>query len=136
MKAKIIYTIILVLSVLSLNYNAKPIDDEKLEIIEKNCYHSLMHLNEGIKESAIFVSMQFKNRYPEHNDDRFIETLDELVQKSESAVISYKAYLAKLYFTNNELFNDIDLSTIMEEEKAYSEISEKINRIILSAKSN
>ncbi|MDX1700008.1 MAG: hypothetical protein R3250_05280, partial [Melioribacteraceae bacterium] len=112
------------------------VDRRRLEIVSANCLHSLRTENEGVVESAIFVSIQFKNRFPDSNDEKFVDALNELVKYSPSPVISYKAHLAKLYFESTDLFNDIDVSSILDEERVYSDISDRINRLRLSASLN
>jgi hypothetical protein len=129
MKAKIWYTFILLLALLSLNYSADNLDNKKMDLIERNCYHSLMHGNAGVKEAAIFVSIQFKNRFPNWEDEKLLEALEELVRDSDNPVISYKAQLARLYFKNNELFDEIEINSIENEQKVFNEISSRINNL-------
>lgn len=132
MRSKIIYLTILIFLILSLTLEAQQKQFKKLDLIEQNCYQSLVHENRGVSESAIFISIQFKHRFPNRNDDKFIEALEELMNNSDSPIISYKAQLARLYFKSNELFTDIAVNSIYEEQKVYGEIADKINRIILA----
>lgn len=132
MKTKLIYTLLLALSLFLLNIEAQPLNEKKLESATENCYSSLMHDNLGVVESAIFVSIQFKNKYPKENSNQFIEALDELAKNSENPIISYKAQLARMYFKNNELFSNIEVISIKDEQKVFEKIAEKLNSIILA----
>ena len=132
MKQKIIYALILFTALLSLNLNAQTFTGEKLESIIENCHYSLMHENIGVAEAAIFISIQFKKRYPQENDKVFLEALEELAQNSKSPVISYKAQLARIYFMNNDLFKDIEVNSIEEEQKVFGQISDRISNMRLA----
>jgi hypothetical protein len=123
MKSKILYTVILLVALFSLNLNAKT----PVENLKKNCYNSLKHDNEGVAESAIFVSIQFKNRFPNENDSKFIDVLEELSIESKNSRLSYKAQLAKIYFTNMDWFKNIEIKSIEDEQKIFEEIAETIS---------
>lgn len=132
MRGKLIYATILIFLIFSLTLEAQTKQLKKLELIEQNCYQSLVHENRGVSESAIFISMQFKHKFPNRKDGKFVEALEELMNSSESPVISYKAQLARLYFKSNELFTDIAVNSILDEQKVYGQIADRIKRIMLA----
>lgn len=134
MNKKIIYTTILTILLFVINIEAQPTNEIRTKLIAKNCYESLMHHNKGVTESAIFVSIQFRSKFPNANSAEFIEALDELAKNSENPIISYKAQLAKLYFKNTELFSNIDVHSIENQQKVFEQIANKINSIMLASK--
>ena len=132
MKKKIIYTTILMISLLTLNLNAQTFDKERKEAAYENCYHSLKSENLGVIESAIFVSLQFKNRFPEMNTKKMVTVLADLATNSDSPRISYKAQLAMLYFKNSAWFEKVEVKTILDEQKTFEQIAETLNNSILA----
>ncbi len=134
MKTKILYTIILVLSILSLSTNAQATQKKlrKTESFKANCLSALQNGNRGVVESAIFVSVQFKNRFPNENISTLIEALEEIANEDESPRVSYKAQLAKTYINNTEWFENIDVSSIEYEKEVYAEIAETFSSKILA----
>lgn len=132
MKRKIIYTLVLTLTLTIVNLVAQPIDKEKTDLMAKNCYVALTHENAGVVESAIFLSMQFKNRFPSLDDNEFIEVLNDIAKNSNSPVVSYKAQLARTYFKNIDLFTNIEVKSIKSENLVYEQIANKINSIMLA----
>jgi hypothetical protein len=133
MKAKIIYALILALSILALQLNAQSPDTDKIERLAENCVLALTHENSGVAESAIFLSIQFKNRYPNENSKKFVEVLDDIASESKSPRISYKAQLAKIYLVNKKWFDGVEIGSIESEQKVYEEISSKINQIMFAS---
>ncbi|MFZ1290885.1 MAG: hypothetical protein WAR79_12390 [Melioribacteraceae bacterium] len=129
-KAIVILTVILLFSQ---SLNAQPNENEKIKTVVENCFKSLTNDNEGVVESAIFVSIQFKNRFPEESDNIFVSALNDLAINSRNAKISYKAQLAKIYFENTELFKDIQIKSIYDDQKVYEQISEKLNSVVLAS---
>lgn len=132
MKTKIFYVLLLILLIISQNIDAQPTNDEKIEKIVKNCYNCLIHDNQGVVESALFVSIQFRNKFPNENTRVFIEALKELAEKSQNPRISYKAQLAKIYFKNTELFKNVEIKSIKEEKQVFEQIAKTLNNVILA----
>lgn len=133
MKTSIKTFIFITLVFLSSTVFAQTTKQEKVDIIIENCINSLSHNNQGVIESAIFVSIQFKNKYPKADDNKFIKLLNEIARNSENPRISYKAQLAKLYFENTNLFNKIEVKSVNEEREVYKKISEKLNNIMIAS---
>lgn len=133
MYKKLTYTFFLVISIITINITAQPLSEKRLDILTKNCFNSLTNENPGIVESAIFVSIQFKNRFPDENDSKFVKALDQIANESDNPRLSYKAQLAKIYFNNTEWFNKIKINSILNEQKIYKEIAETINKIMFTA---
>lgn len=130
---KLLFTTILFLGIFALNLKAQSSDEEMLEMMAENCHNSLTHENLGIVESAIFISIQFKNKFFNKNMNEIIQELDEIASESESSRISYKAHLAKMYFNNYEWFKNVDVSSRENEQKVYEEIAETISNIMLAS---
>lgn len=133
MKEKIIYTIVLAVTLLALNLNAQSYDSKKIDAANKNCYNSLTSENQGVAESAIFISMQFKNRFPEENTNKIMSALNELANNSENPRISYKAQLAKMYFKNTNWFKNVEVKSLYEEQKTFEQIAETLNSLIVAS---
>lgn len=185
MKTKIIYTGILLLSVLSLFTNAQPyteklradfltnyysnyqnelrhdssqinvsdslatknllnrtdeINDNKpssnqsvnLDNLRANFLSSLKSENTGVVESAIYVSIQFKNKFPYENVTNYIKVLDEIAKNGVNSRISYKAQLAKIYLINSDWFENIKINSIDKEKEVYAAIAETITEKLFS----
>ena len=140
MKTKLSLTTLLYLAVLSVSIfalnieaqTAQEIKEKKNENLIKNCYNALTHSNAGVVESAIFVSIQFKNKFPDADGEELIEALDEIASESKSAKISYKAQLAKMYFNNSEWFKNVEVSSIKDEQKVYENIAETLSSIMFA----
>ena len=135
MKKKIYYTLSIIVLLFIINLEAQPLRKTRTEMITENCYNSLTHKNNGVCESAIFVSMQFKNKFPSLDYEKFIDALNEIAKNSNNPVISYKAQLAKLYFKNVELFANVEIQSIKDENLVFEEIAKRINNIMV-AKNN
>ncbi|MCW8850998.1 MAG: hypothetical protein OQJ81_13560 [Melioribacteraceae bacterium] len=133
MKKKIIYTAVVLLTFVTLNLDAQTLDSKRKEAAFENCYHSLMSDNQGVLESAIFVSLQFKSKFPEMNADKMVKALAELATNSDNARISYKAQLAILYFKNKAWFDKIEVKSIHDEQKIFEEIAETLSNSLLAS---
>jgi len=133
MKAKVIYTAILLVALLNLNIKAQQPTKEKINVLIKNCYNSLTHENQGVAESAIFVILQFKNKFPYENTAQFVEALEEIAIDSENARMSYKAQLAKIYFNNHDWFSNVEIKSIENEQKVFEEIAGIISSKMFAA---
>ena len=90
-------------------------------------YNNLESKTEGVSESAIFVSLQLKSKYPNIDSEKFIDALEQIVENSKNAKVSYKAELAKLYFQNPDWFEKVEIKSILMEEEVYVKIAEKIS---------
>lgn len=132
MKSKILYGLIFLFTILTLNVNAQTADKKKITSVLRNCYAALTHDNVGVVESAIFISMQFKNKFPNENASKLLDAIEEIAEDGESPTLTYKAQLAKIYINNRALFDDIVINSIQDESKVYSQISEKLNTIMLA----
>jgi hypothetical protein len=120
------------LLVVSSSLVAQPTENEKLNTLVENCTNALNHENDGVVESAIYVSLQFKNRYPEQNDKNFVQALDRIANTSENARVTYKAQLAKIYFKNSDWFSAIEVNSIFDEQEVFEKIAEKVNTVLLA----
>lgn len=133
MKKKIIYTAIFLITLLTLNLNAQSYDNKRIEAAYENCYQSLKSENQGVIESAIFVSMQFKYRFPEMNTNKMVRALADLATNSDIPRISYKAQLAILYFKNTAWFDKVEVKSIFDEQKTFEQIVEALNNSIIAS---
>ena len=133
MKTKILYTVLLFLFLVSLITKGQELSDERLQKLKSNFYYSLTHENQGVVESAIFITLQFKDRYPNEDYSKFINALDDLVLNSKNSRISYKAQLARIFLKNTDLFKNIKITNMEDEQKTFEEISKKLNSITIAA---
>ncbi len=133
MKIKISIAVLIMLILLNITLNAQPTKEQKLNNLIENCYNALTNDNAGVQEAGIYISMQFKSRYPNLNDKEFVNALDDIASDSKNARVSYKAQLAKIYFQNPEWFKNIEIKSILDEEKVYEQISNKINTIMFAS---
>ncbi|MCB9248487.1 MAG: hypothetical protein H6613_08055 [Ignavibacteriales bacterium] len=133
MKEKIVYTIVLFAALLTLNLNAQTYDGKRKDAAKENCYRSLISDNQGVVESAIFISLQFKNRFPEENTNKILDALDDLAKSSEIPRISYKAQLARLYFKNTAWFKNVEVKSLYDEQKTFEQIAETLNNSIVAS---
>ena len=134
MKTNVKIMLISLIVLFASTINAQNSPKEKIDNFKKNCKAALTHNNSGVVESAIYVSIQFKNLFPEENDKEFVNVLNELANNSDNARISYKAQLAKLYFNNRDWFKEIEIKSINSEDEVYEEIAEKVNSIIFASR--
>lgn len=115
----------------SVNLNAQSLNGRSLSELSKIVTNNLQSNSEGVAESSIFVSIQFKNRYPNADNKIILNALNELATNSNSAKISYKAQLAKIYYENSELFKEIKINSIFDDQRVFEQISEKLNSVVL-----
>ena len=133
MKEKIIYTVVLAVTLLTLNLNGQTYDSKRINAANENCYSSLKSENQGVVESAIFISLQFKNRFPEENTKNIMKALDELASNSDNPRIGYKAQLARLYFKNTAWFKNVEVKSLEAEQKTFEQIAETLNNSIVAS---
>ncbi|MBK8944668.1 MAG: hypothetical protein IPM32_05270 [Ignavibacteriae bacterium] len=128
-KNVVIFSLV-VLFTLNLNAQTK---EKSIDDLTEIVYTNLKSKSEGIVESSIFVSMQFKSKYPNIKNRIIVNALNDLATNSNNAIISYKAQLAKIYFENTELFKDIQIKSIYDDQKVYEQISDKLNSVVLAS---
>jgi len=134
MKTRITIAVLSMLLMFNVVLNAQPKKVQKMDNLIENCYNSLTNDNAGVQEAGIYISIQFKNKFPDLNDKKFVKALDNLASDSKSARISYKAQLAKIYYQNPEWFKDVKIKSILEQQEVYEEISNKLNTIMFASK--
>ena len=105
---------------------------KKIENINANCLNSLYNENKGVVESAIYVSIQFKNKFPNENVSTFVEALERIIQENDDARIRYKAQLAKMYINNIDWFENLEVNSIEYEKEVYFAIAETLNGKLFS----
>jgi len=185
MKTKAIYTVLLLLSVLSLFTNAQPyteklradfltkyysnyqnelshdssqntgsdslitnkllnrtdeIDNNKvsynqsvnLDNLRANFLNALNSENKGVVESAIYVSIQFKNKFPNENVSTLVEALERIVKENDNERVRYKAQLAKMYINNSEWFKNLEVNSIKYEKEVYLSIAQTLSGKLFS----
>jgi hypothetical protein len=97
---------------------------------EKRCVDQIQSAltseNQGVVESAIFVSLSLKNYFPEVNFGKVVNKLNDLVADGGTPVIKYKAQLASLYFSYPALFSDIKINTKENPDTYFKMISERL----------
>ena len=102
----------------------------KSDPAEKRCVDQIQSAlkseNEGVVESAIFISLSLKNYFPETNIGKIVNKINDLVTDGSTPVIKYKAQLASLYFTYPALFSDIKISSKGNPDAYFKMISERL----------
>lgn len=93
------------------------------DLIIKNCLNSLKSKNGGVVESAILETIISKSKFSVENILEIVNVLEEISVEYESDRISYKAQLAKLYITNLEWFENIDLVKNKDGKEIFAHIA-------------
>lgn len=105
---------------------------KKIENISANCLNSLYNENKGVVESAIYVSIQFKNKFPNENVSTFVEALERIIKGNDDARIRYKAQLAKMYINNIDWFENLEVNSIEYEKEVYLSIAQTLSGKLFS----
>ncbi len=84
----------------------------------------------SVVESAIFYTMEMKDRYPEFNYGKLIDRFNELAIDGKTPVLRYKAQLASLYFNFYPMFADIKIADVDKEnpDLFFKQISERLEQ--------
>jgi hypothetical protein len=105
---------------------------KKIENINANCLNSLYNENKGVVESAIYVSIQFKNKFPNENVSTLVEALERIIKGNDDARIRYKAQLAKMYINNIDWFENLEVNSIEYEKEVYLSIAQTLSGKLFS----
>jgi hypothetical protein len=70
--------------------------------------------------------VQLKNKYPNENYNKIIDRLEDLANGGPTLSIKYKAQLARLFFTNYNVFKGIDTSNRKSDDDVFKQIAERI----------
>ncbi len=105
---------------------------KRIENINANCLNSLYNENKGVVESAIYVSIQFKNKFPNENVSTFVEALERIIKGNDDARIRYKAQLAKMYINNIDWFENLEVNSIEYEKEVYLSIAQTLSGKLFS----
>ena len=102
----------------------------KFNPAEKRCVDQIQSAltsdNQGVVESAIFISLSLKNYFPETNFGKVVNKLNDLVADGSTPVIKYKAQLASLYYNYPNLFSDIKINTKDNPDTYFKMISDRL----------
>ncbi len=84
----------------------------------------------SIVESAIFITMEMKDRYPEFDYSTLIDRFNELAVEGNTPLLRYKAQLASLYFNFYPMFSDIKISVEDKDNPQlfFKQISERLGQ--------
>lgn len=89
--------------------------------------------NDGVVESAIFISMALKDITTEAGLKKVVNKLNDLVTDGTTPVIKYKAQLASLYYTYPTLFSDIKVNTKENPDIYFKMISDRLVKASLAS---
>jgi hypothetical protein len=78
--------------------------------------------NDGVRNSAIFLVLQFKMRYPEHNMQCFIKKLTQMSQKDVVAKNRIQAQLAIVYLQSPELMLAVNSTQYKESQPFFGRL--------------
>jgi len=92
----------------------------------KQVVYSMNHSIPAIVESSIYVVLQLKDKFPAENYNKIIDRLDDLANNGPTLSIRYKAQLARIFFTNYDLFKGINTSSNENPEEVFQKIANKI----------
>ena len=82
----------------------------------------------SIVESAIFITMEMKDRYPDYNYSKLIDRFNELAIEGNTPVLRYKAQLASLYFNFYPMFSDIKVVDKENPDLFFKQLTERLEQ--------
>ncbi len=110
-----------------------PTSEQFINKAKKNYLLSMDSEYNSVIESAIFVSMEMKDRYPEFDYSKLVNRFNELAIEGNSPTLRYKAQLASLYFNFYSMFSDIKIADKENPELFFKKISERLEQLPVAA---
>ena len=117
----LIVTIIAIMSISAFAQNQKVINDAPA-----NYLNSLKSSNEGVVESAIFLSLKYHMFYPDNNVEKLKREIDKISQKSKSDRIRYKAYLAVQVLNSSDFKSTIEKADYKDANQFFTMVSNEL----------
>jgi hypothetical protein len=106
-----------------------PTAEQFINKAKKNYLLSMDSNYNSVIESAIFVSMEMKDRYPEFDYSKLVDRFNELAIEGNTPTLRYKAQLASLYFNFYPMFSDIKIVNKENPEMFFKKISERLEQL-------
>jgi len=106
----------------------EPKTEQFINKAKKNYLLSMDSNLNSIVESAIFITMEMKDRYPEYDYSKLINRLNELAIEGNTPTLRYKAQLASLYFNFYPMFSDIKIIDRENPDLFFRQISERLEQ--------
>ncbi len=122
---------LMVVLLFSANLFAKSIPAEKRFVDQ--IQSALKSENEGVVESAIFLSLALKDISNDAGLKKVVNKLNDLVTDGTTPVIKYKAQLASLYYSYPALFSDIKVNTKENPDTYFKMISDRLVKTSLAS---
>lgn len=106
----------------------EPKTEQFINKAKENYLRSMDSDLNAIVESAIFITMEMKDRFPEYNYNKLIDRFNELATEGTTPVLRYKASLASLYFNFYPMFSDIKVVNKENPDLFFKQISERLEQ--------
>jgi hypothetical protein len=115
--------------ILSVNSYAQGDDYSPKETVLKKAYEvcpqSLNSKVPGIVEAGIYNVILLKKYYPSADYSNIVDKLNEISEKNMDPSIRFKAHLASIYLSFNELIN-VQPKFIFDHEYIYKQITDQL----------
>ncbi|MCI0511897.1 hypothetical protein L0128_01630 [candidate division KSB1 bacterium] len=122
MQAKYNLVIGLCFLMVGLGFAKNPHNANFETMAHENYLAALNSKNDGVRNSAIFLVLQFKMRYPEHNMQCFIKKLAQISQKDVVAKNRIQAQLAIVYLQSPELMLALNSTQFQEPQPFFGQL--------------
>jgi hypothetical protein len=106
----------------------EPKTEQFINKAKQNYLRSMDSDYNSVIESAIVITMEMRDRYPEFNYSKLIDRFNELAIDGKTPVLRYKAQLASLYFNFYPMFSDIKIGDKDYPELFFKQISERLEQ--------
>lgn len=86
----------------------------------------------GFVESALYVLIQCKDRYPDLDYSQLLNTVDRVARESNDPALAYKAYLVRMYFSHS---SDIQVTPFQDEDnhdQLFKQIADQLEEKFLA----
>jgi hypothetical protein len=139
MKTVYLYAAFVVLSLLALSVSgfagpdatkSRGLDHQN---VAKNFIADLKIDNPGIVESALFVIVEYRNRYPALDYSSLIDELAKVARDQKDSTISYKAHLAMMYLRYGTDGDLVPSSDPGDHESLFRQIAEQLEKKFLAS---
>lgn len=110
-----------------------PTAEQFINKAKKNYLLSMDSEYNSVIESAIFVTMEMKDRYPEFDYSNLVDRFNELAIEGSTPTLRYRAQLASLYFNFYPMFSDIKIVNKENPELFFKKISERLEQLPVAA---
>ncbi len=86
----------------------------------------------GFVESALYTVVECKDRYPDLDYSRLLNTVNEVAQENDNSSIRYKAYLAGMYLSHASDIQVTPISNSDNHEYLFKQIADQLEAKFLA----